>query len=156
MKKFMIGFIIGIVLTVAGVWYYGEEHVRARETGNHPEGMAAQAKEMAENTASSLSSNAENFKDDVAQTGKIVRQKVQDAGDAIADATADARTTADIKGKILANPDLSAMSVSVNTTAGKVTLSGTVSSAENLGKAIKLASDTEGVNEVISTLQVKK
>ena len=156
MKKFTIGFIIGVVLTVAGVWYYGEAHVRARETANHTEGMAAQAKEMVENTASSLSSNAENFKDDLAQTGKVVRQKVQDAGDAIADATADARTTADIKGKILANSDLSAMGISVNTTGGKVTLSGTVSSAENLGKAIKLASDTDGVNEVVSTLQVKK
>ncbi len=85
-----------------------------------------------------------------------MRQKVQNAGDAIADATADARTTADIKGKILATSDLSAMGISVNTTGGKVTLSGTVSSAENLGKAIKLASDTDGVNEVVSTLQVKK
>jgi osmotically-inducible protein OsmY len=48
------------------------------------------------------------------------------------------------------------MSISVNTTGSKVTLSGSVTSAENLGKAIKLAADTEGVNEVISTLQVKK
>jgi osmotically-inducible protein OsmY len=156
MKKFTIGFILGIVVTVAGVWYYGEERVRARETASQQEGLAAQAKEMAQKTVSSLSTNTENLKDELAQKGKVVRQKLQDVGDAIADATSDARTTATIKGKYLGSPDLSVMSISVNTTAGKVTLSGTVSSAENLGRAIKLASDTEGVNEVVSTLQVKK
>lgn len=156
MKKFTIGFILGIIVTVAGVWYYGEERVRARETASHQEGVAAQAKEKVQNTVSSLSTNVENLKDKLAQTGKIVRQKVRDTGDAIADATADARTTATIKGKYLGSPDLSVMSISVNTTGCKVTLSGTVTSPENLGRAIKLAADTEGVNEVISTLQVKK
>jgi osmotically-inducible protein OsmY len=156
MKKFTFGFILGIVITVTGVWFYGQQRVRARETASHQEGVAAQAKEMVQNAASSISTNAENLKGELAEKGKVVRQKVQDVGDAIADATADARTTATIKGKYLGSADLSVMSISVNTTGGKVTLSGTVTSPENLGKAIKLAADTEGVNEVISTLQVKK
>ena len=156
MKKFTIGFIIGIVITVTGVWFYGEQRVRARETASQQEGVTAQAKEAVQNAANSLSTNAENLKDELAQKGKVVRQKVQDVGDAIADATSDTRTTATIKGKYLGSPDLSVMSISVNTTGGKVTLSGTVTSAEDLGRAIKLAEDTEGVNEVISTIQVKK
>ena len=41
------------------------------------------------------------------------------------------------------------------TTAGVVTLSGHVSSAENIGKAMLLAMQTDGVHEVISTLQVR-
>jgi osmotically-inducible protein OsmY len=68
----------------------------------------------------------------------------------------DARTTGTIKGKLLANRDLSAMSISVNTTSGVVTLSGAVSSPEDIGKAILLAMETDGVREVISSLQVRK
>ncbi len=78
-----------------------------------------------------------------------------DAGHAIADATADARITAAIKGKLLASRDLSALNISVNTTAGVVTLSGFVSSSEDISKAILLAMETDGVREVVSTLQVK-
>ena len=158
MKKFSCGFLLGIIATIVGVWFYGQQRVRARESASQSQqaGVGAQAKEMVQNAVSSLSTNAENLKDELAQKGKVVRQKVLDVSDAIADATADARTTATIKGKYLGSPDLSVMSISVNTTGGKVTLSGTVTSAENLGKAIKMAADTEGVNEVISTLQVKK
>jgi osmotically-inducible protein OsmY len=36
-----------------------------------------------------------------------------------------------------------------------VTLSGTVSSREEINKAVKTAAETEGVRQVISTLQVK-
>ena len=73
----------------------------------------------------------------------------------IADATADARMTAAIKGKLVATRDLSALSISVNTTGGVVTLSGTVPAPEDISKAMLLAMDTDGVTEVISTLQVK-
>ena len=43
----------------------------------------------------------------------------------------------------------------MNTTEGVVTLSGSVNSAEDISKAMLLAMDTDGVREVISTLQVK-
>ena len=91
----------------------------------------------------------------MARTGKIVRREANEAGHAIADATADARTTASIKGKLLASRDLSALNISVNTTAGVVTLSGFVSDPEHISKAILLAMETDGVREVVSTLQVK-
>ena len=79
----------------------------------------------------------------------------REAGHAIADATADARTTATIKAKLVASRDLSALNISVNTTAGVVTFSGAVSSSEDISKAILLAMETDGVREVVSTLQVK-
>ena len=63
--------------------------------------------------------------------------------------------TAAIKAKLVASRDLSALNISVSTTAGVVTLSGHVSSPENIGKAVLLAMQTDGVREVISTLQVK-
>ena len=60
-----------------------------------------------------------------------------------------------IKAKLVASHDLSALNISVNTTAGVVTLSGTVTSHENIAKAMLLAMETDGVKEVISALQVK-
>jgi osmotically-inducible protein OsmY len=57
--------------------------------------------------------------------------------------------------KLAADPDLSVFSISVATTAGRVTLSGTVASPELIGKATALALETDGVREVVSTLQVK-
>jgi osmotically-inducible protein OsmY len=52
--------------------------------------------------------------------------------------------------------DLPALSISVNTTGGIVTLSGSVPAVEDIGKAMLVAMQTDGVREVISTLQVNK
>ena len=98
---------------------------------------------------------SEDIKDELARTGQVVRREASEAGQAIADATADARITAAIKAKLLASRDLSALNISVNTTAGVVTLSGFVPSPEHISKAILLAMETDGVREVVSTLQVK-
>jgi hyperosmotically inducible protein len=68
----------------------------------------------------------------------------------------DARITAAIKAKLLTSKELSAWNISVNTTAGVVTLSGIVDSPDEIGRAMVIAMDAEGVREVISTLQVKK
>jgi hyperosmotically inducible protein len=97
----------------------------------------------------------QDVKDELARTGQVVRRKAKEAGQAIADATADARITAAIKGKLVASRDLSALNISVNTTSGVVTLSGTAPSAEAISKAMLLAMETDGVKEVVSTLQVK-
>ncbi|HEX3987877.1 MAG TPA: BON domain-containing protein, partial [Verrucomicrobiae bacterium] len=73
----------------------------------------------------------------------------------ISDAAADARITAAIKAKLVGDPDLSAVAISVSTTDGCVTLSGSASSPDNIRKAMTLAYNTEGVNQVVSTLLVK-
>ncbi len=103
----------------------------------------------------SLNLGTNDIREELARTGRIVRQKASQAGKVIADSTADARTTAAIKAKLLANRDLSGLSISVNTTDGIVTLSGSVPAAEDIGKAMVVALDTDGVKQVISTIQVK-
>ena len=99
--------------------------------------------------------DTQEIKDELARTGRVVRKKTEEAGEKLADATADARVTAAIKSKLAMDRDLSALSISVNTTQGKVTLSGTVSSHELIKKAMNIALQTEGTAEVVSTLQVK-
>ena len=95
------------------------------------------------------------IREELERSGKVVRKKAQEVGEVIADATADARTTAAIKGKLVKDPNLSALRISVNTTQGVVTLSGTVASTDEISQAMKLALETDGVREAISTLQVK-
>jgi osmotically-inducible protein OsmY len=102
-----------------------------------------------------LKLRTQDITNELAGTGQVIREKARAAGHAIADATVDPRTTAAIKGKLMADSGLSSLNISVNTTGGVVTLSGTVSSAEQVSKAMQIAMDSEGVSKVISTLQVK-
>ncbi len=97
----------------------------------------------------------DDIKDELAAGGKVVRRQAHEISSAIADATADTRITAAVKAKLIKDPDLSALSISVNTTEGRVTLSGTALSNAQIGKAMGITLDTDGVREVVSTVQVK-
>ncbi len=97
-----------------------------------------------------------DFKEELSRSTEAVEEKAKRAGAAIADAASNTRITAAVKAKLSAGLGISALGdVSVDTTDGLVTLSGTVSSKEEISKAVKIAADTEGVRKVISTLQVK-
>ena len=156
MRAFL-ALLIGIAIGAAAVWWYSTSQGRAtvQAGASQFENTAKSARDSLQEKLKVLDLRSDDVKDELARSGQVVRRKARDAGQAIADATADARTTAAIKAKLLANRDLSALSISVNTTAGVVTLSGTVSSPEDISKAMLLAMETDGVREVISTLQVK-
>ena len=163
MKTFF-ALLVGIAIGIGVWWYYsnsrGKSDVRAdiktdvRAAGDKIETAAKSAGDKIQEKLREWKLLPDDIKDDLAKTGKVIRNKAQKAGQAIADATADARTTTAIKAKLVANRDLSALSISVNTTAGVVTLSGTVNSPEDIGKAMLVAMETEGVTQVVSTLQV--
>src|SRR5580704_17838929 len=139
MKTFLVGLMLGIALTVAAIWYYSDKNSHAHAAKEDIQGAATQTKEFVRDKMDSLNLTPDNIKDELARTGKVVRTKAQNLGDKIVDATADARITATIKAKLVANPDLSALAISVNTTAGRVTLSGTVATPDRIAEAIKLA-----------------
>jgi hyperosmotically inducible protein len=73
----------------------------------------------------------------------------------MASASSDTAITAKIKAKYAIERDLSVFGISVNTTDGRVTLAGNVTSHQQIGKAMLIALETDGVREVNSTLQVK-
>jgi len=157
MRAFAI-LIIGILLGAGAVWFYGTRQGKStiQATGEQIESATRSAKDAVQEKLRVLDLRPEQVKEDLARTGQVVRRKARQAGQAIADATADARLTAAIKSKLLASRDLSALSISVNTTGGVVTLSGTVNSPDDISKAMMIAMDTDGVSEVVSTLQVKR
>ncbi len=156
MKTFLI-LIVGIGIGGAVVWLYStyHGHPQVQSAEQKVENAARSAVDAAQNELRVLHLRPEDIKDELARTGQVVRRAAKDAGHAVADATADARITAAIKAKLVASRDLSALNISVNTTAGVVTLSGTVASSDLIGKAVVLAMETDGVREVVSTLQVK-
>ena len=125
MKKLLFGFLLGVVVGAGGYWYYADGQNR-------------------------------NLKQDLAHSTEAVEEKAKKAGAAIADAAANARVTAAVKAKLSTGLGLSALGdISVDTTDGLVTLSGTVSAKEDITKAVKIAAGTDGVRQVVSTLQVK-
>jgi osmotically-inducible protein OsmY len=152
-----LALVIGLIIGAGAVWYVqnGRSNSRIQAATNQVGNAAKSAGDAIQEKLRVLDLRPQDVKDELARSGQVVRRKAKEAGQAIADATADARVTAAIKGKLVTSRDLSALSISVNTTAGVVTLSGTVPSAEAISKAMLLAMETDGVKEVISTLQVK-
>lgn len=164
MKNVIIALLLGIVIGAGGYWFM--QQPVAQKTGEIAEQKASEAQDAMKDAAADVKRTlstkleawelrAEDIREEFGQTGKVVRRKARDVGDAVADTAADTRITAEIKSKLAADPDLSAMTISVNTTKGRVTLSGMVSSTELIGKAILVTMETSGVREVVSTLQVK-
>lgn len=146
MKNFLIALVLGITLGGTTAWYFtkGRENKHVRH-----------AQDKLGEKLAAWHLTGEDIKDELSRGGQVVRRQAKEIGTAIADATADGRITATIKAKLIKDPDLSALGISVNTTDGRVTLSGTAFSHANIGKAMGIALDTEGVREVVSTLQVK-
>ena len=99
--------------------------------------------------------DTKRIQEELAQTGRVIREKARQAGAAVSDATADARITGAIKTRLLKESNLAALKIDVDTHEGAVTLSGVVASAEHISRTMEIAYETEGVRKVISTLQVK-
>jgi hypothetical protein len=155
--KVIIALILGMVIRAGAFWYLSstDRGAELRSAGKQVESATKPARDAVRQNLSTLDLNPQEIREELARTGQIVRRKTREAGQAISDAASDTRITATIKGKLVADRDLSALSVSVSTTGGVVTLSGAVSSAEQVGRVMNLALETEGVREVISTLQLK-
>ncbi len=155
--KTILALIVIIGLAAAGYWYLNNSHhqeslERAQEQASR---QAEQLKTAVKDRIKDFHLSTPEVKDELDRTGQVVRKKAQQVGAAIADATADSRITASVKGKLLKDATLAALSIHVSTTDGLVTLSGRANSPEDVAEAMKLALDTDGVREVISTLQVK-
>lgn len=155
--RVFLALIIGVILGAVGLWYFSTTGGRsqAKAAGQQIQNAATSAWDAVEERLRVLDLRTNDIKDELGRTGQVVRRKAREAGQAIADATADARVTTAIKAKLIANRELSGLGISVNTTGGIVTLSGYVGSTEQISKAMLLAMETDGVREVISTLQVK-
>ncbi|MEO6184142.1 MAG: BON domain-containing protein [Verrucomicrobiota bacterium] len=146
----LIGAAIGI-----GAYIFFRDSGHKSPIGRAGDRISDGAGEIKDKWNENVDLDSTKIKEELARTGKVIRKKAEQAGSAISDATADARITTEIKGKLALESDISSLKISVNTTEGVVTLSGTVPSHEAIEKAMKLALAVDGVTQVVSTLQVK-
>jgi osmotically-inducible protein OsmY len=155
--KIFLTLIVGIAIGIAAVWYFNHDknNSQFRSAGEEIKSTAQNAGDSISDKLKSWRLDPASISDELKRTGRVIRDKTSEAGQAIKDATADTRVTAAIKAKYVKDPDLSAWDIHISTTDGVVTLSGTVSSADLIGKAMEVALDTDGARQVISTLQVK-
>jgi len=166
MRGFFNGLVLGVILGAVGYWFV------QKKAGEHPEAQqrfeqsAAQLRTNAEDAAHNLSDamrakldtlnlRGDQIRDELAKGGQIFRRKAQDIGDQAANAASDARAVAEIKAKYLRDSTLSAWDISVSCSQGHVKLSGTVSSPEDIGRAVALALEADGVRDATSALVVK-
>ncbi len=169
MKSFIIGLLMGAIIATGAIWYLNTgrttpavqkaEEQAAAKVEKALESMQKAGEKTKEVLAAKLEAldlRSEDIRQELVENGSVVRRKAREIGEAAADAAVDARITATIKAKLAADTELSAIGISVATTAGRVTLSGSVTSLELIGKAMALALGTDGVREVVSTMQIMK
>jgi hyperosmotically inducible periplasmic protein len=166
MRGFINGLVLGIILGAVGYWFIQKKAQEHPEAQQHYEQSAAQvltnagvaAQNMSDALAAKLDTldlNTDEIKKELAHTGKVIRRKAHDIGETAVNAASDARAVTEIKAKYAMDPTLSVWKISVSCQQGHVTLSGTVSSPDDIGKAVALALEADGVRDVTSTIQVK-
>src|SRR5438552_15507982 len=136
--RFLAGLIL-LVALAAGAWWYFSEHSsrdKIRETGESISKRASEAQQAARDKLHDLNFSTDDLKEELSRTGQVVREKAKQLGSKAADATSDARITATIKAKLVADSGLSGFNISVSTTDGVVTLSGRVRNHEEIKKAM--------------------
>ncbi|MBL9186074.1 MAG: BON domain-containing protein [Opitutaceae bacterium] len=165
-RIFFNGFAVGVLLTGAVVWYVrhqGQLHPEAQQRFQQASAAATEAAGEAlylsgvalRSKLETLDLKPEQVQEELARAGKIVRRRARELATQAADAGADALITTAIKTRFAADRDLSVWSISVSTTDGRVTLDGTVPTPDQLGKAVAVAMEADGVREVTSNLKVE-
>jgi osmotically-inducible protein OsmY len=82
-------------------------------------------------------------------------EKVQrEVGPVVEDALDDATISAKVKANLIADPEVRALSIDVDTVDGRVTLQGKVATEGQKAEAGKLARITPGVRQVLNLIQV--
>ena len=158
MKEFFIGLILGIVLTLATIWYFaiGRKQPQVRHAQDVAAATVQHTVDVVDAKLTAWHLTTPEIKADIARTGQVVRRNACDFGAAAAGTAGDAAITGKIKAKLIAERSLSAWNIGVNTTEGHVTLTGTIPEHALIAKAMAVALETDGVRDVTSNLQVRK
>lgn len=155
MIRKLIFFLMAMALGAALCWYFFvfRPSFRGRIAERRVAGKVEGVGEAIRDGVKSI--NVEAIKDELARTGRVVREKAVQAGTAIADTATDLRITAAVKTKFASDRQLYTRTISVSTSSKRVLLTGSVGSLEEITKAMTLAFDTPDVAAVVSELRVE-
>lgn len=109
-------------------------------------------------TEEQVQAGAEEVKEGAQQVGAAIERGAErveaEVGPVVRDVLDDANLTAKIKAKLMADPEVNAFHIDVDTVDGQVTLTGRVATELQRTEAEQLASRTEGVTVVNNLIQV--
>jgi uncharacterized protein HemX len=154
-----VAVLIGLVLVLVWLVRSGHLGLGLQHAGQDARREIGTAARDAKKAWKELDLEPEKIEEELRQTGRVVRKKTAQLAEVarkVAEATEDARTTAAIETEYALDPDLSALQIDVNTTDGRVTLAGRVDSAADLARAIEIAFRHDNVQEVVSTLRIRR
>jgi osmotically-inducible protein OsmY len=156
MKTLFILLVVGAIAAAFGWNYY--QHNQKPTIGERAAALAERTRAAAEEAKGVVSAKArewnltpEHIRDELAKTGEVVRSRATAAGEKMDDA----RIVAVIKGKYVVEKNLSSFDISVACDDGTVKLTGWVNSPMQIGRAVELALQTNGVHHVVSDLSLK-
>lgn len=110
------------------------------QAGEELKSGAREVQEAANEAGEALERGADRIE---AEVGPVVRDVLDDAG-----------VTSRVKARLVADPDVNAFHIDVDTVDGRVTLNGKVATEHQRREAEELATRTEGVASVVNLIQV--
>lgn len=108
-----------------------------------------------DNASEQVQQSANQMGQDARQAGQELKAAGSEAMDTIARGAADAAITAKVNAALAADDQLKALSIDVDTTNGRVQLTGTAPSPEARERATTLARAVDGVIEVDNRLSIE-
>ena len=97
---------------------------------------------------------AEHAKQQATRLANRAAARASTVADKVGDKLGERALTAKIKSKMALDDHVRARAIDVDTSGSAVTLRGTVASASERARAVRLARDTEGVTQVVDRLRI--
>jgi len=146
-----------VLVSAAALTLSGCDRNDNRTAGERVDDAVAKTERAADQAAARTEQMAKEARDriDASDTASRVSDAAKDAGRAIAAAADDATITAAVNAGLAKDPDLSAVKIDVDTSAGKVTLRGPAPTPVAKDRAEQIAKDVKGVSSVDNQLEVK-
>jgi osmotically-inducible protein OsmY len=113
------------------------------------------ASRSTDTTTSSTAKTTDKMTANAGATAERAGDKAAATANNVAANASDAATTAKVKTRLMAEPGIDSLQIDVDTSNGRVTLSGEVDTPQNRARAKELASSVEGVTSVVDRLTVK-
>lgn len=153
--RIILGLVVGFLIALGIFWYISDRDTDSVEVARERTSSETEVPEGDVRRDVDRMFDTDEIRDELARTGRVVREKVREAGEFVGGVAENAATTGTIKAKLLNDPRTSGLAIDVDSNDGVVTLSGNVDSYEEIARAMDLALNTDGVHEVISALQVR-
>jgi|SRR5215831_13017239 len=143
MKKNLIILLVGIVLGSGSYWSFRDGPLASK----------VRESKLVQHVSDTVEERATNkLKEEMDKQGKITMSKPANMTTAIID---DGKLSDLVKAKIAAEPMLSGTDIRQDVKDGEVTLRGTATSYDQVGRAMRLALECGATRTVVSTIEVK-